>query len=297
MSSTAPAATPKAIFPPLLTWKDPVKTGKVFGAIVAALVVLKSVNLLNLFFRLGSYVLISSAVAEYAGKFITGTGLVTRFRPAYSSCASSQGVKRLNALSQSLPALEEAIQKLVYAANIENTLKAGALFYILFKITAWLSLYKLIFAATISSFSLPAIYEQNQVQINAALSEYSALAREKAGEYSKTAQEKAAPYVKQVDEKLGPISSFIKQKYQVRTASTTVAAAADSIPEPTPAATTSGSKLTSETVESVKATNPFETTVEFPSVPETKPLVDQVKEAAEQVDTNDLKNKTAATNF
>lgn len=36
----------------LLTWKDPIRTGKVFGALVATLVVFKTVNLFTLFFRL-----------------------------------------------------------------------------------------------------------------------------------------------------------------------------------------------------------------------------------------------------
>lgn len=35
----------------LLTWKDPVKTGKVFGAIIATLLVFKTVNLFNVFFH------------------------------------------------------------------------------------------------------------------------------------------------------------------------------------------------------------------------------------------------------
>lgn len=288
-SATAPA--PKAIFPPILTWKDPVKTGKVFGTIIAALIVLKSVNLLSLFFRLSALVLVSSAVAEYAGKFITGSGLVTRFRPAYTNAVSVRGTKSLECLSKDLPAFETAVQKLVYAADTEKTLKAGALFYILFKITSWLSVYSIIFASTILSFSLPAIYERNQVQINAAVAEFSHVASEKAGEYSKIAQEKAAPYIKQADEKLGPVSKFIKQKYQVRTAGSTVA---DSTPI---AATTSGAKVFStETVEPVKATNPFETstTAEFPTVPETKPLLEEIRDAANKVDVEDLKNKEAA---
>lgn len=39
----------------LLTWKDPIKTGKVFGSIILGLVVFKKVNLINIFFHL-SYV-------------------------------------------------------------------------------------------------------------------------------------------------------------------------------------------------------------------------------------------------
>ncbi|CEP22422.1 RTN1 [Cyberlindnera jadinii] len=305
---SAPATTaqaPKAIFPPILTWKDPVKTGKVFGTIIAALIVLKSVNLLNLFFRIGAFTLVTSAVAEYAGKFVTGSGLVTRFRPAYTTVVSTKGQKALECLANRLPALEESVQKLIYSADIEKTLKAGALFYILFKITSWLSLNTLIFTATILGFSLPAIYEKNQVQINAAVKEFSALVGEKASEYSKVAQEKAAPYIKQADEKLGPVSKFIKEKYQVRTAGSTVGSTsskAAAVPvETTPvASTTSGAQIVPENAANLKATNPFETTTgatEFPSVPETKPLLEEVTEAAKAQGVNIDELKEASTNF
>lgn len=36
----------------LLTWENPAQTGKVFGGIVATLIVFKYVNLLNVFFHL-----------------------------------------------------------------------------------------------------------------------------------------------------------------------------------------------------------------------------------------------------
>lgn len=46
--STIPVTTPDKA---LLTWEDPARTGKVFGAIVAVLVVFKTVNLFNVFFH------------------------------------------------------------------------------------------------------------------------------------------------------------------------------------------------------------------------------------------------------
>lgn len=250
-------STNKSIGHPLLTWKDPIKTGKVFGTLVVSLIVLKSVNLLSLFFRLGSIALISSAIAEYAGKLVTGTGFVTRYRPSYNKTFSIKTSNFLQSFSKDLPALEEEGQKLLYSFNIENTLKASGLFYILYKITSWLSLYKLIFISTVLTFTLPAIYENYQDEINEAVVKFSGIAKEKAGEYSQIASEKAAPYLKQADEKLGPVSKFIKQKYQVRTASTTVG-------EQNASAFTSGAQATENTgakkvsTTSSKQTNPFE---------------------------------------
>lgn len=257
-TSQQPQVIPKkSIGLPLLTWKDPIQTGKVFGALVFSLIVLKSVNLLSLFFRLGSYALIASAIAEYAGKLVTGTGFITRYRPSYNKTFSSQTSSFLQNLSQDLPALEEEGQKLLYSFNIENTVKASGLFYILYKITSWLSLYKLIFLSTVLAFTLPAIYENYQDEINAAVVKYSSVAREKAGEYSKVASAKAAPYLEKADAKLGPVSGFIKQKYQVRTGSTAVG-------EQNISAFTSGAQATDNTgakkvsSSSSKSTNPFE---------------------------------------
>lgn len=49
-TTTAPLAQ-KNCHCDLLTWKDPVKTGKVFGTIILTLLVLKTVNLFNIFFH------------------------------------------------------------------------------------------------------------------------------------------------------------------------------------------------------------------------------------------------------
>lgn len=51
MSSTT-AAKPQSSTCDLLTWKDPVKTGKVFGTTVLGLIVFKKINLINIFFHL-----------------------------------------------------------------------------------------------------------------------------------------------------------------------------------------------------------------------------------------------------
>lgn len=55
-TSTAPTSTSshadKECHCNLLTWKDPVKTGKVFGTIMFTLLVLKTVNLFNIFFHI-----------------------------------------------------------------------------------------------------------------------------------------------------------------------------------------------------------------------------------------------------
>lgn len=281
----------KSINLPLLTWKEPVKTGKVFGGLVAALIFLKSVNVLSLFFRLASLVLAVSATAEYGGKLILGQGLVTKFRPAkLSTSFSSRATGCLETFTKELPALESEGQELLYSVNIENTLKSAGLFYILYKITSWVSLYSLVFTSVVLAFTLPFVYEKYQDEINAGLKQATDIANEKYQETSKIVSEKAAPYLKQADEKLGPVSDFIKSKYQVRTASTTVA----EDEKATAFTSSSEASATKSTLESK--------TSAFPDAPTTEPLKAAVEEIKESVNVDDLKNdllknKEAATNF
>lgn len=54
-TSTVSPTTSSSALTDLLTWKDPIQTGKIFGSIIVGLVVFKSINLLTIFFRL-SYI-------------------------------------------------------------------------------------------------------------------------------------------------------------------------------------------------------------------------------------------------
>ncbi|KAH3684059.1 hypothetical protein WICPIJ_004961 [Wickerhamomyces pijperi] len=286
-SSTAP----KSIGQPLLTWKNPVATGKVFGGIIASLIVIKYVDLLNLFFRLTSIALLTSAAAEYVGKKATGTGFVTKFRPAYTTSFSTTASQSLTSLTKSLPCLEKEGQQLLYSFNIEKTLKSAGLFYILYKITSIFSLYTLAVLTTIGAFTLPFIYETYQTEINEVVSQGYKIGKDKAEEYTKIAYEKAEPVLKQVDEKLGPVSKFVKQQYKVRTASTTVAED-ESKSTTSAAAFTSGASTSSTSETTYNKTEPIVTKVaptvsdikaDFPEVPKTNPFIEKVEAAAEKV--------------
>lgn len=65
-TTTAPLAK-KDCHCDLLTWKDPVKTGKVFGTIIFTLLVLKTVNLFNIFFHV-AYIGLLGMYFDYISK-------------------------------------------------------------------------------------------------------------------------------------------------------------------------------------------------------------------------------------
>ncbi|ODV96051.1 hypothetical protein PACTADRAFT_49469 [Pachysolen tannophilus NRRL Y-2460] len=244
----------------LLTWKNPVETGAIFGSIVVSLLVLKYVNVINLLFRALFVILLGSSIAEYSGKLITGTGFVTRFRPAYSNYFQKNADLVSAHFAQYLNLLETTIQELIYAKNIEITLKAGALSYILFKLTLWFSIFTLLLTSTIVAFTAPFIYENNKKQIDELLVKYTKISKQKFFELQEVVKEKAEPLL----EKAGPVGNFIKSKLaSSRTATSTVNAPAPKT-DGTPAFGSS-TGVSASTADSTNTTN-----ARFPSVPDSE---------------------------
>lgn len=84
------------------------------------------------------------------------------------------------------------------------------------------SLYTLITIVVVLAFTVPAVYVRNKKEIDAAIAQYSKLAKEKTAEYTKLAQDKAAPQLEALAEKTGPIGAMIKNYLPTRTAGSTV---------------------------------------------------------------------------
>lgn len=230
----------------LLTWKDPVASGKVLGAIVASLLLLK-INVVNHLFHLAYIGLLISAAAEYSGKLATGQGFVTKYLGKPKSQSSVLRESVLPSLANLAETLESRFHQVVYAQDIEATLRTAGVSYILFKLTSWFSLYSLVFASVVLAFSVPVVYQKNKKEIDAAVAHY-----------TKLAKEKAAPVLDAVAKKTGPIGSFIQTKFPTRTAGSTVGTS--SVEEPSTGYTSGASQ--------------------FPKVPATNPSVSEVVEDA-----------------
>ncbi|GEQ69607.1 hypothetical protein JCM33374_g3279 [Metschnikowia sp. JCM 33374] len=196
-------------------------SSSVFGAILAGLILVK-VNVINLLLHVAYYGLFAAAAAEYSGRVLTGEGFVTKFAGPKKSNSATFRESVLPALSDSAEALEAWVYKVVFAQDIEATLKAGGISYVLSKLTSWFSLYSLIFTSVLLAFSGPYIYQSNKKEIDAAVAEYSKLAKDKTSEYTALAQDKIAPQLEALAKKTGPVGSFIQSKLPTRTAGTTV---------------------------------------------------------------------------
>ncbi|RLV92232.1 Reticulon-like protein 1 [Spathaspora sp. JA1] len=224
MSSQA-AACPISSGAPceLLTWKDPIKTGKVLVSIIAALVVFKTVNLLNLFFRISFIGLLVSAGVEYVSKVVTGKGLITTYKPSSSqSCAKKFNEEILPHLSSVTVHFEEQFRKIVYAQDIESTLKAAGVSFIAYKLSSWVSVFTLISIAVGLLFTVPFVYTTYKKEIDAFVADASKCAKQKSGEVFDEAHKTLAPHLETLRKKSGPLGDFIQAKLHTRTAGSTV---------------------------------------------------------------------------
>lgn len=166
--------------------------------------------------------LIVSAILEYVGKFVVGEGFVSKYKPATKTYAKKINDEILPLVAEFNEKFEAEIQKILYAHDIEATLKAAGISYILYKITSLFSLYTLITIVVVLAFTVPAVYVRNKKEIDAAIAQYSKLAKEKTAEYTKLAQDKAAPQLEALAQKTGPVGAMIKNYLPTRTAGSTV---------------------------------------------------------------------------
>lgn len=220
--STSSPLVPQSSTCALLTWQDPVATGKVFGTILAGLVLVK-INVASIAFHALYIALLISAGAEYVGKLLTGQGFVTKYlggRPKSHVLTFRKLV--LPAVGDAAGAAEAHIHKVLFAQDIEATLKAAGVSYILYKLTSWFSVYSLVFVSVLLAFSFPPFYQANKKEIDAAVAQYTKLAKEKTSEYSALAHKKAAPHIDTFVKKTGPVGSYLQSKFPTRTAGSTV---------------------------------------------------------------------------
>lgn len=207
----------------LVTWQDPAKTGKVFGGILLVLLSIKLGNPINWFFHIAYIGLILAAVAEYAGKIITGQGLVSKYKPApHRALAGKLKQDVLPQLADSFAKAEEKFLRIVFAQDFECTLKAAGMLFLLYKITSWFSVFTLVMVSFIAVFTLPAIYLRNEKEINAFVAQNTKLIKEKTCEATKDIRKQVQPHLDALLQKSGPVGNFFQLKFPTRTAGSTV---------------------------------------------------------------------------
>lgn len=286
----------------LLTWKDPIKTGKLFGTIIITLVVLKTVNVFNLLFHVAYIGLIGAAVVEYSTKLVTGKGLVSTYKPACQSCAEKFNQQVLPHLSAANIKAEQRLKSIVFAENPEHTLKAAGVSYILYKLTSWFSIFTLITMATVLLFTLPFIYTNYKKEIDAAIANFSQCAKSKIAELRETAERNACPHIQNLLKKAGPVGEFIQSKLHTRTAGSTVNDSKDSVfsTGAAPASTTTTTTTTTDAAAQQESIDDSTATTtgasQFPNVPSSdiKSAVEEIQEEAQSLQQENAKAQEEA---
>lgn len=191
-----------------LLWKNPVQTGKCFGTSLLVLLILKKVNLITFFLRVGYTVLFSTAALEFVSKLFLGQGLVTKYGP--KDCPNVVGILKpiIDDLLKQLPRKQAVMRQTVFAYSPKNTFRAAVVLFFLHKFFSWFSVWTILFVGDIVLFTFPLIYKTYQQEIDAVVAEVCKHTKQKTKEFSQCACEKAKPYL----EKLGPLNKFVESK-------------------------------------------------------------------------------------
>ncbi|KAG0676263.1 hypothetical protein C6P40_001267 [Pichia californica] len=264
----------------LLLWKDAKKSGITLLSILSFLLLIKYVNLISLFFRLSTFLLLISAIAEYTGKILTGTGFVTKFKPEkYKFSIGKIADYYAPHFVTILKKIEIKVEDLYTSVDIESTLKFGGISFLLYKLTSTFSIWSLIFFSTILSFSVPPIYLSNKEIIDKNIIKIVDLSKVKINETYKIVDEKFGPQINKIKDSTAPVLKLIQSKLPVRTAGTTVG---ETTKEPISVATTSSAvpNSTSASSKIPSTTTPEVSEVDFNA------LGEKLKQEAQEATAN-----------
>lgn len=192
--------------------------------IVSALVAVK-INVATYFFNFVYLALLAAAAAEYSGQLLSGQGFVTKYLGDPQCYSKYVKDTLLPAIGNTFDCFEKKTIDIVYVKDLEKTLKAAGVAYILHKITAYFSVYALVWVGVIFMFSVPPFYQAHQGEIDATFARFKTCAAAQAKQLATCAKCKLGPWLDQVIEKTGPVGNFIQSKFPTRTAGSTVCGA------------------------------------------------------------------------
>lgn len=155
----------------ILKWENPVETGKIFGAILLFLILIKKIQLIHVL-KFFYSVVFTFSIVEYGSKTLLykneGKGLITKF-VAPKECFNIVGFlkPKVDQFLIDLPKWQYNLRQITFASKPLESLKVASLVYIFTKVLKIISLYSMIVTLVFLSFSLPLIYSKNQAAIDA----------------------------------------------------------------------------------------------------------------------------------
>jgi len=164
----------------LFTWKFPRATGISFAAALSLIITSGYVNILRYVFKAMYLLFAASAVAEFAGKPLGMQGFVSQIRPKHYAIIPRDALESVFAeIHELVNFFVLEFQRLLFAENIFATIVAFVASFIGYVAIKYISAWTLIFISTITAFTAPLIYLQNQEVIDAKLHEVNQIVNEK----------------------------------------------------------------------------------------------------------------------
>lgn len=167
----------------LLTWQNPRESAIAFSTSAFLIVASHFVPLLRYSFKLMYLSFGATVLAELAGKYTVGTGLISKFRPATYFTINQNSLERfLNDAAKLINFLVVELQRVLY---VENPNVTGAAFvgtFISYWFIKFLPVWALVLAADCIAFVAPIVYTKNKELIDAYVDRSAEMAQQHAAQ-------------------------------------------------------------------------------------------------------------------
>lgn len=159
-----------SFFYTLLSWEHPRATGISFAAAVLLIFAGRYLPILRYVFKMSFMTLGVVAVAELAGKYVMGTGVVTSMRPRrYYQIPKETLEASVEDFSQLVNFFVIEFQRILFAENVPATIAAFVASFVSYYLIKFLPLWGLTLISTCIVFLGPLVYIQNKELIDGQL--------------------------------------------------------------------------------------------------------------------------------
>jgi len=156
-----------SLFYDLFTWKFPKATGAAFFLSLSVLVAFRYVNVLRYVFKAAYMTFFTAAALEIAGKPLGAKGVVSSMRPKRYYTLPREALEILfEQLHELANFFVLELQRVVFVENIFATLAAFVTSFLGYFLIKYIPFWTLLLLSTITAFTAPLIYINNQELID-----------------------------------------------------------------------------------------------------------------------------------
>lgn len=198
MANLSSASSSKPKFPAILTWQDPIKSGTVFGQLLAVLLVLRYGNLFRISLRLVYWTVGTIGAVEFVTRKFQGShkGLFSSYKPSRFIGVSQTSLEvHSRRLAQCFADSFADAKQIIDGEDLGLSLFVFIASFIGYILTGFLSISALLLMTLILAFSAPPVYLQFQTQIDELLASVQKELGDKYEQVHKKASDAAGPHI------------------------------------------------------------------------------------------------------